>query len=104
MSFRGGGGVRINGALQVSAKHFPGACFRLAVGVLLILFGLGSRTSAYSLLTHEQIVDIVWKDDIEPLLQQQFPAATQQDLHEPHAYAYRRCLGPDFEHYPLGYE
>jgi len=70
----------------------------LAILCLLI----GSRPAkGYSLLTHEQIVDILWKDDIEPVLLKRFPGATTNDLRKAHAYAYGGCLMPDIGYYPL---
>jgi len=56
----------------------------------------------YSLLTHEQIVDITWKDDIQPLLQKRFTQATPEDLLKAHAYAYGGCLIQDIGYYPFG--
>jgi hypothetical protein len=35
---------------------------------LALLVGLPAGCGAYSVLTHEQVVDLLWKDDIEPLL------------------------------------
>jgi len=56
----------------------------------------------YSLLTHEQIVDLAWAEHIEPLLRRQFPGATDDDLLEAHAYAYVGCVIQDLGYYPLG--
>jgi hypothetical protein len=73
--------------------------------VLLLLFVLlaGARTvGAYSLLTHEQIVDVLWKDQIRPLLLGHFPKATEEDLRKAHAYAYGGCLIQDLGYYPFG--
>src|SRR5258706_707673 len=56
----------------------------------------------YSLLTHEQIVDIAWKDDLQPLLQKRFTNATSEDLLKAHAYAYGGCLIQDIGYYPFG--
>jgi hypothetical protein len=67
-----------------------------------LLFALVRPAGAYSLLTHEQVVDVVWRDDIEPLLQQRFPGATRQELHEAHAFAYGGCLVQDLGYYPFG--
>ena len=65
---------------------------------LTLLFALPRMASAYSLLTHEQVVDIAWKDQIVPLLVGRFPGASQQDLHQAHAYAYGGCLVQDLAH------
>ena len=35
--------------------------------------GVKQRSSAYSVLTHEEIVDLLWTSEIRPLLLQRFP-------------------------------
>src|SRR5690348_8757394 len=68
---------------------------------LLCLFTC-TLASGYSLLTHEEIVDIAWKDDLVPLLLKRYPAASEKQLHEAHAYAYGGCLIQDIGYYPFG--
>jgi hypothetical protein len=63
---------------------------------------LAQVCGAYSVLTHEQVVDILWKDDIQPLLQKRFPAATEDDLKKAHAFAYGGSLLQDMGYYPFG--
>ncbi len=58
--------------------------------------------AAYSVLTHEQVVDLVWQDNLVPLLKHRFPAATQDDLNTAHAYAYGGSLVQDMGYYPFG--
>jgi hypothetical protein len=58
--------------------------------------------SGYSMLTHEQIVDLAWSDQIRPLLKQRFPKATEEELKEAHAYAYGGCIIQDLGYYPFG--
>lgn len=60
------------------------------------------RCSAYSVLTHEEIVDLAWKDKILPLLKRRFPAATADDLKKAHAFAYGGSLVQDMGYYPFG--
>src|SRR4051812_5569502 len=60
------------------------------------------NASAYSVLSHEEIVDIAWKDKIQPVLLARFPAATEGQLHRAHAYAYGGCLIQDIGYYPFG--
>jgi len=70
---------------------------------LLLFVGLCScLVSGYSVLTHEQVVDLMWKDQIQPLLLKRFPAATEQDLQKAHAYAYGGCVLQDMGYYPFG--
>src|SRR5579872_1953475 len=59
-------------------------------------------SNGYSVLTHEQIVDLLWTDQIEPLLLKRFPAATPDDLRQAHAYAYGGSLIQDMGYYPFG--
>ncbi len=77
--------------------HFAG-------GTALLLFvGVCScLVSGYSVLTHEQVVDLMWKDQIQPLLLKRFPASTEQDLQKAHAYAYGGCVLQDMGYYPFG--
>jgi hypothetical protein len=61
---------------------------RYLVASLVVLSLLQPNLYSYSVLTHEAIMDSVWKDSIEPLLLQRFPRASAQDLKKAHAYAY----------------
>lgn len=72
------------------------------IAVLLLLCFLASNVSAYSVLTHEQIVDLLWKDQIRLLLLQRFPGATPDDLRKAHAFAYGGSLIQDMGYYPFG--
>jgi hypothetical protein len=57
---------------------------------------------AYSVLTHEEVVDLAWKDDIVPLLRQKFPASSDDELKKAHAFAYGGSLIQDMGYYPFG--
>ena len=57
---------------------------------------------AYSVLTHEQIVDFVWERHFKRLLLERFPNATEDELLHAHAYAYGGCLIQDMGYYPSG--
>ena len=68
-----------------------------------ILAGLWSApASAYSVLTHEAIIDSLWTDTITPLLKQRFPEATDADILEAHKYAYGGAIIQDMGYYPFG--
>ena len=69
---------------------------------LALLVGLPAGCGAYSVLTHEQVVDLLWKDDIEPLLKQRFPTTNPDDLRKAHAFAYGGSLVQDMGYYPFG--
>jgi hypothetical protein len=53
-------------------------------------------------LTHEEVVDLLWQDTIQPLLLKRFPSATPEDLKKAHAFAYGGCLVQDMGYYPFG--
>src|SRR5467141_1321094 len=74
---------------------------RLACLLVFVLATSGLSVS-YSVLTHEEVVDLVWKDSIRGLLLQRFPQATPEDLQKAHAYAYGGCLIQDMGYYPFG--
>src|ERR1022692_1448964 len=57
---------------------------------------------AYSVLTHEAIIDVTWDKTIRPLLLRKFPASTDVQLNEAHAYAYGGAVAPDMGYYPYG--
>jgi hypothetical protein len=76
--------------------------FAQAAGLILLLGLWAPFTSGYSVLTHEQVVDLMWKDQLQPLLQKRFPNATEEDLQKAHAYAYGGCLLQDMGYYPFG--
>ena len=76
--------------------------FPTAAAVLLAALLFTPMANSYSVLSHEQIVDIAWKDHIAPALMKRFPATTPDQLKEAHAYAYGGCLIQDMGYYPFG--
>lgn len=51
-----------------------------AIRVVVILLGVllcAGSSFAYSVLTHEEIVDLVWTTELRPLLLQRFPSLTE---------------------------
>ncbi len=72
----------------------------LATLITLLMCGLSSF--AYSVLTHEEIVDLLWKDEIRPLLLKRFPALTEDQITQAHAYAYGGAVIQDLGYYPFG--
>src|ERR1039457_5069647 len=82
-----------------SAGRFP--LFHALAIVLLLLLCNGSLF-AYSVLTHEEIVDLLWANEIRPLLLQRFPGLTEDQIREAHAYAYGGSVIQDIGYYPFG--
>jgi hypothetical protein len=66
----------------------------------LTLFAAPSR--AYSVLSHEAIVDAAWNTNIKPLLLKRFPNASEEELREAHGYAYGGAIIQDMGYYPHG--
>ncbi len=57
---------------------------------------------AYSVLTHEANIDVLWDSAIKPTLRARFPGATPGQLLEARAYAYGGCVIQDLGYYPFG--
>jgi hypothetical protein len=72
----------------------------LAVFLATVLCASGSF--AYSVLTHEEIVDLLWTDELRPLLLKRFPTLTEDQLKEAHGYAYGGAVIQDLGYYPFG--
>ena len=72
----------------------------LAIVIMLLMCGAGSF--AYSVLTHEEIVDLLWTDEIQPLLLKRYPALSEDQMKEAHAYAYGGAVIQDLGYYPFG--
>ena len=70
--------------------------------ILLLLLSWHRRADAYSLLTHEQVIDLTWQDSIVPLLLSRYPNLTPADLETARAYAYGGCVIQDIGYYPFG--
>src|SRR6266568_2494056 len=73
-----------------------------SLAILFLLLITGSRSHAYSVLTHEQIIDLLWTDQIRPLLLARFPGLTDDQIRDAHAYAYGGAVIQDLGYYPFG--
>lgn len=74
----------------------------LSIVTFLFLLAISLPAGAYSVLTHEQVVDLAWEDQIRPMLLRRFPNATPDDLRHAHAFAYGGSLVQDMGYYPFG--
>jgi hypothetical protein len=77
---------------------------RLARAAALVFAALLSSGTAvaYSVLTHEEIIDLAWTSEIRPLLLERFPGMTEDQIKEAHAYAYGGSVIQDLGYYPFG--
>jgi len=69
---------------------------------LALVVVLAQGSGAYSVLTHEQVVDLLWADRIQPMVKARFPDLTDKQFREAHAYAYGGSLVQDMGYYPFG--
>ena len=75
-----------------------------AVLLALAIIAIPVQAPAYSVLTHEELIDLAWNDSIRPLLKSRFPGITEAQLTEAHAYAYGGSTIQDMGYYPFGKE
>lgn len=76
--------------------------FLRVVTIFLLVVLTCGNASAYSVLTHEEIVDLLWSDEIRPLLLQRFPRLSEDQIKDAHAYAYGGAVIQDLGYYPFG--
>jgi hypothetical protein len=76
------------------------SCFSTLV--VLLLFACARPAGGFSVLTHEELVDLTWSDSVQPLLLKRYPNLTQRELRDARAYAYGGCVIQDLGYYPFG--
>ena len=79
-----------------------GRCGVRVAAIFIVILLCASGSFAYSVLTHEEIVDLVWTDELRPLLLQRFPGLTEEQITEAHGYAYGGAVIQDLGYYPFG--
>src|SRR5579859_3682358 len=84
------------------SHHLTRSLFPRIAALVLIVLMCASPSPAYSVLTHEEIVDLLWKDDIQPLILRRYPGLTPEQLKQAHAYAYGGAVIQDLGYYPFG--
>ena len=70
--------------------------------ILFITFFTSLKVSAYSVLTHEAIIDAAWESSIRPFLLSRYPKTTETEMNQARAFAYGGSLAPDMGYYPRG--
>jgi hypothetical protein len=81
----------------LSGRANPGICL-----ALLAMFAASPRAHAYSVLSHEAIVDTAWDTSVKPALLKRFPGSAENDLRKAHAYSYGGAIIQDMGYYPFG--
>lgn len=94
--------MHINEKLRIKVGRFWLPSRLHIVILLLTIFLTAANAPGYSVLTHEELIDLAWNGSIRPLLLARFPGATDGQLREAHAYAYGGCAIQDMGYYPFG--
>ncbi len=69
---------------------------------ILVIVICSEVSFSYSVLTHEEIVNLLWTDQIEPLILKRYPGLSEDQIREAHAYAYGGAVIQDLGYYPFG--
>jgi len=96
-----GNQIKASSSRAANASIWSVFCMR-ALAVLLVVLMCSGGSFGYSVLTHEEIVDLLWSDEIRPLLLQRFPELSEEQLKEAHSYAYGGAVIQDLGYYPFG--
>lgn len=94
-------GIDPVGKLKIMVKKLQKFLFRTALATVFLV-GLHHQAAGYSVLTHQAIIDVAWKDSLVPLLKRRFPNATAEELRKAHAHAYGGAIIQDMGYYPFG--
>jgi hypothetical protein len=70
--------------------------------VACICIALAADCSAYSVLSHEALIDALWNTKLKPALLSKYPNATPDQLKKAHGYAYGGAIIQDLGYYPHG--
>jgi hypothetical protein len=89
--------MRLHGSLELVWRGLA-ALLVLVVAALVVV----PRGDAYAVLTHEQVVDLCWKDTLAPMILARFPATTPEQMKDAHAFAYGGSVLQDMGYYPYG--
>src|SRR6478736_150623 len=87
------------------SRLLSGRSLQATIRALAVLFALlvGAGSShAYSVLTHEEIIDLLWNDHLRPMILARYPGLTDDQIREAHAYAYGGAVIQDLGYYPFG--
>ncbi len=75
---------------------------KVCIALTICVLAFAPLCVGYSVLTHEEIIDLLWKQQIQPLLLARFPNSTPDELVKAHAYAYGGSVVQDIGYYPFG--
>jgi hypothetical protein len=73
-----------------------------AAALFFIVLLCSAGAPAYSVLTHEEIVDLLWTSELRPLLLERYPGLSDDQIRQAHAFAYGGAVIQDLGYYPFG--
>lgn len=86
---------------QFARGIYFGSMLRCVAVLILLVIGCGT-SHAYSVLTHEELIDLLWNDHLRPMILARYPGLTEDQIREAHAYAYGGAVIQDMGYYPFG--
>jgi len=70
--------------------------------LVLVFLLICPPADAYSLQSHEQLIDLTWQSSIAPLLRSRYPNLSPEALERARSYAYAGSVIQDIGYYPFG--
>ncbi len=92
--------LRKEGSLVMRRRPLIQGIILVAMPSMLLCFP--ANLPAYSVLSHQTLIDAAWETGILPLLRQRFSGAGQEQLLQAHSYAYGGSLIQDLGYFPRG--
>jgi hypothetical protein len=92
-------------AAELNSKFGNLRRLRKAIAVtamLTISLTVPARADAYSVMSHQAIIDVVWESSMKPAIRKRFPNATEDEINRGQAYAYGGAIIQDLGYYPGG--
>jgi len=86
-------------------RRGPGRGSRCGIAVVfLAVWSLlaAERGLAYSVMSHQAIIDAAWESEIKPAIRKRYPQATEEEINRGQAYAYGGAIIQDLGYYPYG--
>ncbi|MEJ8803637.1 zinc dependent phospholipase C family protein [Pontibacter sp. H249] len=84
---------------MLSTLHRSFCCFAL---ILFCAVLKPTGADAYSVLTHQAVIDAAWEKSLQPTLLKHFPNATEEELRKARAHAYGGSIVQDMGYFPFG--
>jgi hypothetical protein len=72
------------------------------LSIVALLLVNPEKTEAYSVMSHQAIIDVVWESSVKPAIRKRFPNATEDEIDRGQAYAYGGAIIQDLGYYPYG--